>query len=196
MAGVSNLTAAQLARQYAGGERSPVEVTRAILERIGAWEPRINALYRLHAEAALAQAQAAEARWRAGKPLSALDGVPLTIKENIHTRGDPTPIGTRANDDAPPQSADAPPAARVREAGAVILGKTTMPDYGMLSSGVSSLHGITRNPWRLDHNSSGSSSGAAAAAPEPELEPDGLRSRRQGLRVMPCRLDRPEESIP
>src|SRR3954447_3715894 len=164
MAGVSNLTAAQLASLYSRGELSPVEVTRALLERIDGWEPRINALYRLHRDAALAQARAAEARHRAGRPLGALDGVPLTIKENIATRGDPAPIGTRANDDASAQADDAPPAARVREAGAVILGKTTMPDYGMLSSGLSSLHGVTRNPWRLDRNPSGSSSGAAAAA--------------------------------
>jgi aspartyl-tRNA(Asn)/glutamyl-tRNA(Gln) amidotransferase subunit A len=164
MAGVSNLTAAQLARAYARADASPVEVTRELLARIEAWEPRINAMYRVHRDAALEQARAAEGRWRAGRPLSALDGVPLTIKENLHTRGDPAPIGTRANDDDPPQSADAPSAARVREAGAVILGKTTMPDYGMLSSGVSSLHGVTRNPWRLDRNPSGSSSGAAAAA--------------------------------
>jgi aspartyl-tRNA(Asn)/glutamyl-tRNA(Gln) amidotransferase subunit A len=164
MAGVSNLTAAQLATAYSSGELSPLAVTRELLERIDAWEPRINAMYRVHREAALEQARAAEARWRAQAPLSRLDGVPLTIKENIATRGDPAPVGTRANDDASPQSADAPPAARVREAGAVILGKTTMPDYGMLSSGVSSLHGITRNPWRLDRNPSGSSSGAAAAA--------------------------------
>src|SRR5262245_33763344 len=164
MAGVSNLTAAQLANGYARGELSPVEVARALLERIDAWEPRINALYRLHRDAALAQARAAEARHRAGQALGPLDGVPLTIKENIATRGDPAPIGTRANDDAPIAADDAPPAARVREAGAVILGKTTMPDYGMLSSGLSSLHGVTRNPWRLDRNTSGSGSGAAAAA--------------------------------
>jgi aspartyl-tRNA(Asn)/glutamyl-tRNA(Gln) amidotransferase subunit A len=164
MAGVSNLTAAQLASGYSRGELSPVEVTRALLGRIDAWEPRINAMYRLHRDAALAQARAAEARHRAGAALGPLDGVPLTIKENIATRGDPAPIGTLANDDAPAQADDAPPAARVREAGAVILGKTTMPDYGMLSSGLSSLHGITRNPWRLERNPSGSSSGAAAAA--------------------------------
>src|SRR3954469_17722563 len=164
MAGVSNLTAAQLASLYSRGELSPVEVTRALLERIDAWEPRINALYRLHRDAALTQPRAAEARPRAGRPLGALDGVPLTIKENIATRGDPAPIGTRANEDAPAQADDAPPAARVREAGAVIVGKTTMPDYGMLSSGLSSLHGVTRNPWRLDRNTSGSSSGAGAAA--------------------------------
>jgi aspartyl-tRNA(Asn)/glutamyl-tRNA(Gln) amidotransferase subunit A len=160
----AELSAAELSSAYASGVLSPVQVTRALLERIEAWEPRINAMYRLQRESALQQARAAETRWRSGRPLSALDGVPLTIKENIATRGDPAPIGTRANEDAPPQSADAPPAARVREAGCVILGKTTMPDFGMLSSGLSSLHGVTRNPWRLDRNPSGSSSGAGAAA--------------------------------
>jgi len=164
MAAIHERSAAELAAAYASGELSPVPVARALLERIEAWERRINAMYRVHREAALAAAAAAEARWRAGRPLSALDGVPITIKENITTRGDPAPIGTRANEDAPMQGADAPAAARVREAGLVILGKTTMPDFGMLSSGLSSLHGITRNPWRLERNPSGSSSGAAAAA--------------------------------
>jgi aspartyl-tRNA(Asn)/glutamyl-tRNA(Gln) amidotransferase subunit A len=164
MKAIHSRSATELAAAYASGELSPVAVTRAALERIDAWEPRINALYRVHRDAALEQARAAEARWRQGRALSALDGVPVTLKENIATRGDPSPIGTRAHEDAPLQAADAPPAARVREAGCVILGKTTMPDFGMLSSGLSSLHGITRNPWRLDRNPSGSSSGAAAAA--------------------------------
>lgn len=164
MAAIHELPAHALARAYSRGELSPVAATRAALERISAWEPHLNAMYRLDAEAALAQALESERRWREGRPHSPLDGVPITIKENIATRGHPSPIGTRANEDDPPQSADAPPAARVREAGCVILGKTTMPDYGMLSSGVSSLHGITRNPWRLERNPSGSSSGAAAAA--------------------------------
>ena len=164
MAAIHELSARELAACYAKGELSPVDATRAALERIAAWEPRINAMYRVSAESALEQARASDERWRTGGALSALDGVPLTIKENIYTRGDPSPIGTRASEDAPPQAADAPPAARVREAGCVILGKTTMPDYGMLSSGRSSLHGVTRNPWRLDRNTSGSSSGAGAAA--------------------------------
>ena len=164
MAPIHLRTAAELSSAYSSGELSPVQVTRALIERIEAWEPRINAMYRLHRDAALEQARAAEGRWRQGKPLSPLDGVPLTIKENIVTRGDPAPIGTRANEDTPAQGADAPAAARVREAGCVILGKTTMPDFGMLSSGLSSLHGVTRNPWRLDRNPSGSSSGAGAAA--------------------------------
>ena len=164
MPGVCDLTAKQLARAYVRRELSPEMAVQDVLERIERWEPRINAMYRIRREAALDDARAAEERWRSGRPLSPIDGVPLTIKENICTRGDPAPIGTRANDDAPPQPGDAPPAARAREAGCVIVGKTTMPDYGMLSSGVSSLHGITRNPWRLDRNPSGSSSGAAAAA--------------------------------
>jgi len=164
MAAIHERSAAELAAAYASGELSPLQVARALLERIDAWEPRINAMYRVHREGALASASASEMRWRQGRPLSALDGVPLTIKENIATRGDPAPIGTRANEDAPMQAADAPAAARVREAGCVILGKTTMPDFGMLSSGLSSLHGVTRNPWRADRNPSGSSSGAGAAA--------------------------------
>jgi aspartyl-tRNA(Asn)/glutamyl-tRNA(Gln) amidotransferase subunit A len=118
----------------------------------------------VHRDAALRQAQDAEKRWRVQAPLSPLDGVPLTIKENIYTRGDPAPIGTAANLPAAPQPADAPPAARLRQAGCVLLGKTTMPDYGMLSSGVSSAHGVTRNPWNTARNTSGSSSGAGAAA--------------------------------
>ena len=164
MADIPDLGARELSAAYARGTLSPVDVTRALLARIEAWEPHINAMYRVRADAALEQARAAEARWRTAGALSPLDGVPVTIKENIYTRGDPSPIGTRANEDAPPQPADAPPAARLHEAGCVILGKTTMPDYGMLSSGLSSLHGVTRNPWRLDRNTSGSSSGAAAAA--------------------------------
>lgn len=164
MTALHHLTAAELSAAYAGGTLSPVDAAKAVLARIDAWEPKINAMYRLNPEAALASAKASESRWRAGSALSPLDGVPVTIKENLATKGDPAPIGTRANENLPPAAADCPPAARVREAGCVILGKTTMPDYGMLSSGLSSLHGITRNPWRLDRNTSGSSSGAGAAA--------------------------------
>jgi aspartyl-tRNA(Asn)/glutamyl-tRNA(Gln) amidotransferase subunit A len=164
MAAKHDFNAAEVAAQYASGALSPVEFTKACLARIEACEPKLNAMYKVDRDGALAAAKAAEARWRAKQPLSALDGVPITIKENIYTRGDPAPIGTKANDDTPPQPADAPPAARVREAGCVILGKTTMPDFGMLSSGLSSIHGITRNPWDTSRNTSGSSSGAGAAA--------------------------------
>ena len=163
MDSLADLGAARMAAAFRAGELSPVEVARAALERIDAWEPHLNAMYLLHREAALASARESEARWRVGRPLSDIDGVPVTIKENIYTRGDPAPIGTAAGD-LTPKPADAPPAARLREAGCVLLGKTTMPDFGMLSSGLSSIHGITRNPWRLDRNPSGSSSGAGAAA--------------------------------
>jgi len=164
MATMHELNALQVAAQYAAGGLSPVDVARACLERIGAWEPRLNAMYRIDAQGALAAAKASEARWRVKQALSPLDGVPVTIKENVYTKGDPAPIGTAANHDAAPQPADAPPAARLREAGCVILGKTTMPDFGMLSSGLSSIHGVTRNPWNTARNTSGSSSGAGAAA--------------------------------
>jgi aspartyl-tRNA(Asn)/glutamyl-tRNA(Gln) amidotransferase subunit A len=164
MASIHELDAPQVAAQYSAGALSPVDAVRDCLARIDAWEPKLNAMYRVDREGALAAARAAEARWRIGKPLSPLDGVPVTIKENIYTKGEPSPVGTSANDDAPPQPADAPPAARLREGGCVILGKTTMPDFGMLSSGLSSIHGVTRNPWNTARNTSGSSSGAGAAA--------------------------------
>lgn len=157
------LTAAELSEAYAAGTLSPVEVADAVLARAEAWEPWVNALYLVHREAARSAARASEARWRAGKPLSPLDGVPITLKENIVSDGDPAPIGV-AIGDLTPKTGDSPIAARVREAGCVLIGKTTMPDYGMLSSGRSSLHGTTRNPWRLDRNTAGSSSGAGAAA--------------------------------
>lgn len=163
MTDLAQWSAAQLASAFSRRELSPVEATEAVLARMDAWEPAINAMYRVDRDGALAAARAAEARWHRGEPLSRLDGVSVTIKENIYTAGDPAPIGTPASD-LTPKTADAPPAARVREAGCVIVGKTTMPDFGMLSSGNSSMHGRTRNPWQLDRNTSGSSSGAGAAA--------------------------------
>jgi aspartyl-tRNA(Asn)/glutamyl-tRNA(Gln) amidotransferase subunit A len=159
---IHNLSAYELSAAYRTRQLSPVEATRAALDRMELWENRINAMYIKDPEHALMQASASEARWRAGVPLSPLDGVPITIKDNIATKGAPTPIGTAAGDFTP-ATMDAPPAARVKEAGCVVLGKTTMPDYGMLSSGVSSLHGVTRNPWNVERNSAGSSSGAGAA---------------------------------
>ena len=153
-----DLSAEQLSLAFSRKELSPVDVAQSCLGRIDAWEPSINAMYLIKREQAMEQAKASEARWLKGTPLDVLDGVPITLKENIYTRGDPAPIGTHLMD-MTPKAADAPVAARVREAGMVILGKTTMPDFGMLSSGMSSFHGITRNPWQLDRNTSGSSSG-------------------------------------
>ena len=163
MTPLHDLSATELLTAYRAQSLSPVDVTRAVLARIAAWEPHLCATYALDPDAALAQARAAEARWQRGEPQGALDGVPLMIKENIATRGVPVPLGTAAVDLVPAER-DAPPAARVREAGAVILGKTTMPDYGMLSSGLSSFHPLARNPWNLSRNPGGSSAGAAAGA--------------------------------
>jgi aspartyl-tRNA(Asn)/glutamyl-tRNA(Gln) amidotransferase subunit A len=162
---VSDLTtlgAVELAALYRRRDVSPVEATQAVIERIARWEPQLQALYAYEPRAALAAARASEARWREGSPLSALDGVPVTIKENIATRGVSTPLGCAATVLAP-AAADAPPAQRLREAGCVILGKTTMPDWGMLTSGLSSFHALTRNPWDLSKNPGGSSAGAAVA---------------------------------
>ena len=158
-----DLSAAELLAAFRSKALSPVEVTRSVLLHMHRWEPHLHATYALDAEQALAQAEASQLRWMKGAPLGALDGVPVTIKENIATQGVPVPLGSAATELVPSPS-DAPPAARLREAGAVILCKTTMPDYGMLSSGLSSFHKLTRNPWDLSKNPGGSSAGAAAAA--------------------------------
>lgn len=161
MADLHDLSATALLALYRHGDVSPVEVTRAVLDHIARWELHLCATYALDPDAALAQARTSESRWHRGEPCGLLDGVPTMVKENIATRGTPTPLGTAATVLAP-AAADAPPAARLREAGAVLLGKTTMPDYGMLSSGLSSFHPLTRNPWDLTKNPGGSSAGAGA----------------------------------
>ena len=160
---IHDMTAVELLAAYKTKKLSPVEVVDAVVSRIEAWEPKLKALYAPDFEGARKAARESEKRWQAGKPQGALDGVPITIKENIATKGVPVPLGTAASD-MTPAAADAPPAARVREAGAIILAKTTMPDYGMLSSGRSSFHPLTRNPWNLAWNPGGSSAGAGAAA--------------------------------
>ena len=157
------LATTELVAAYRDGALSPVEVTRAVLAHIERWEPQLHALYLPRPERALAQARESEARWRRGEPLGPIDGVPLTLKDNIATEGDPTPLGTAAVPLVPAR-ADAPPAARVRESGGVLLAKTTMPDYGMLSSGLSSFHALARNPWDTGKTPGGSSAGAGAAA--------------------------------
>jgi amidase len=146
---------------YAAREASPVEVLRELLAHIERCEPQIAATWALDADTALRAARDSETRWQRGQA-RALDGVPVTLKENIATQGTPVPLGSAATL-LTPAAADAPPAARLREAGAVIVCKTTMPDYGMLSSGLSSFHKLARNPWDLSKSPGGSSAGAAAA---------------------------------
>ncbi|MBX3655234.1 MAG: amidase, partial [Ramlibacter sp.] len=163
MTALHELSAAELAEAYRRGDCSPVEVTLSVQGHIARWEPHLCAAWLLRPELALAQARASEARWLKGAPLGPLDGVPVTLKDNIATAGDPMPLGTTATG-LDPMPADAPPAARLREAGAVMVTKTTMPDYGMLSSGLSSFHKLARNPWDLGKTPGGSSAGAGAAA--------------------------------
>jgi Asp-tRNA(Asn)/Glu-tRNA(Gln) amidotransferase A subunit family amidase len=163
MADLHQLGAAELAALYRRREVSPVEAVRSVIEHIERCEPKLQALSPYDPARAGAGARDSEARWTDGLPLSAIDGVPGTLKENIATRGTPMPVGTAASL-LTPAAEDAPPAARWREAGAVLLAKTTMPDYGMLSSGLSSFHPLTRNPWDLSKNPGGSRAGAGAAA--------------------------------
>ncbi len=163
MTSLADLSAVDLVARYRDRSLSPVEVTEAVLQRIEAWEPKLQALWALDAAAARTAAAASAARWAEGRPAGPVDGVPVTIKENIATRGVPVPVGTAATP-LVPATEDAPPAARLRESGAVILAKTTMPDFGMLSSGLSSFHKLARNPWDLSTNPGGSSAGAGAAA--------------------------------
>ena len=157
-----DLSAVDLLAGYRSEQFSPSEVLEDVLSHIAEWEPHIKALYAFDPEGARATAKASTGRWQRGEPMGPLDGVPATIKENIATKGVPVPLGA-ASSPLAPAAKDAPPAARLREAGAVIFSKTTMPDYGMLSSGLSSFHPLTRNPWDLGKNPGGSSSGAGAA---------------------------------
>ena len=163
MTALHEFSASQLVAGFRARTLSPLEVALAVVAQVERWEPHIRATWGFDVDSVLAQARASEARWRRGEPCGALDGVPVTLKENIATRGVPVPLGSAATDLAP-AAEDAPPAARLREAGAVLLAKTTMPDFGMLSSGLSSFHALSRNPWDLTRGPGGSSAGAAAAA--------------------------------
>lgn len=162
MTDVLDLTIRQLLARFRARSLSPSEYWQAVEARIEAFEPHVSALYLYRPDLARSQAQASTERWFRGEPLGVLDGIPVSIKELIATKGDPVPLGTAAVD-LIPAAQDAPAAARLREDGAVIFAKTTCPDYGMLSSGLSSFHPLSRNPWNLAMNPGGSSAGAAAA---------------------------------
>jgi aspartyl-tRNA(Asn)/glutamyl-tRNA(Gln) amidotransferase subunit A len=157
-----DLSAVDLIAGYRAKQFSPSEVLEEVIAHVAVWEPHIKALYLFDPEGARASARASTDRWEKGEPMGTLDGVPVTIKDNIATKDQPVPLGA-ASVKLVPSAKDAPPAARLREAGAIIFSKTTMPDYGMLSSGLSSFHPLTRNPWDLNKNPGGSSSGAGAA---------------------------------
>jgi aspartyl-tRNA(Asn)/glutamyl-tRNA(Gln) amidotransferase subunit A len=157
------LTATEMVRRFRSREVSPVEVHDAVQAQIDEREPVLNAFFVRDPEASRSAAVASEQRWARGEPLGPVDGVPVTLKENIARAGVPMPSGTAGVVPVVPQE-DAPVTARLHEAGGVVLGSTVMPDWGMLSSGVSSLHGITRSPWNPAWTTGGSSAGAGAAA--------------------------------
>ena len=156
-------TAVAMTSGYTSGDFDPLEVLCAVVDRMDECEPVINALHHRDDERSRAAAEASATRWRDGRSLSPLDGVPVTIKENIARSGVPMPSG-HAWVEVPVSTHDAPITQRLEEAGAVIIGSTTMPDWGMLSSGVSSLHGITRSPLDPSLTTGGSSAGAGASA--------------------------------
>ena len=144
-----DLSATDLIAGYKAKQFSPSEVLEDVITHVAAWEPHIKALYLYDPDGARKVARLSTDRWQNGEPSGALDGVPVTIKDNVATKDQPVPLGA-ASMPLVPAAKDAPPAARLREAGAVIFSKTTMPDYGMLSSGLSSFHPLTRNPWDLE----------------------------------------------
>src|SRR3954467_674653 len=156
------LSATDLLEAYRKHQLSPVEVTRAVLERIGDLNPVLNA-FNVVSDAAEKEAKASEARWMSGQPKGLLDGVPVSIKDIMLTKGWPTLRGAKTVDPAGPWNDDAPATARLREHGAVLLGKTTTPEFGWKGVTDSPLTGITRNPWDPKKTPGGSSGGAAAA---------------------------------
>jgi len=163
MPDIKSLTAADLLRLYRKRELSPVEVTRDQLDRIEKFQPVINAFIIVDRGGALKAAQTSEARWQKGEPMGSADGLGATVKDNVWLKDFPSRRGSLTIDPAP-MKADAPAVARLREAGAVILGKTCLPEFGWIGATHSPLTGITRNPWKLERTPGGSSGGAAAAA--------------------------------
>jgi aspartyl-tRNA(Asn)/glutamyl-tRNA(Gln) amidotransferase subunit A len=157
------MSAVELLAGYRAGRFSPVEATGAVLDRIHAVNDKINAFMIIDDEGALAAAKASEDRWAKGAPMGLLDGVPTTLKDLVLTKGWPTLKGSLTVDPAGPWDEDAPCVARLREHGAVFLGKTTTPEVGWKGLTESALSGVTRNPWNLAKTPGGSSGGASAA---------------------------------
>lgn len=161
---IAAMSLQQLSSAYLAGSLSPVEVTRHLLARTKRVNEKINAVYYFSEELALSQAKASETRYRKGQSRGLLDGVPTTIKDALPIKGMPTYRGAASTDsDGIYYDWNAPAVDRLLDAGAVILGKNTMCDFGIIASGISSKHGITRNPWDLSRTPGASSSGAAAS---------------------------------
>ncbi|MGQ4482510.1 amidase [Streptomyces sp. SAS_276] len=160
---LTELTAVELLDGYRRREFSPVETARATLERAEEIQPAVNAFVRLDAEGALAQAAESAERWRRGEPAGLLDGVPVTVKDILLQRGTPTLRGSRTIAEQGSWDEDAPSVARLREHGAVFIGRTTTPEFGWKGVTDSPLSGVTRNPHDPSRTAGGSSGGSAAA---------------------------------
>lgn len=160
---LGTMNAAELVDLFQRGDASPVEATRAALDRIERFNPTVNAYTYVDAEGALEAAHASARRWGKGEPRSAVDGVPASIKDLTEVQGMPAREGS-ATSSATPCKSDSPPAARLREAGAVLLGKTNTPEFGWKAVTDNPVYGTTYNPWDTRLTPGGSSGGAAAAA--------------------------------
>ncbi|MFB7505462.1 amidase [Streptomyces broussonetiae] len=160
---LTDLTAVQLLDGYRKGEFSPVEATEQTLARARRIQPEVNAFVRLTEEDALARARESTERWRRGEPAGLLDGVPVTVKDILLLRGRPTLRGSKTIAEQGSWDEDAPSVARLREHGAVFLGKTTTPEFGWKGVTDCPLSGITRNPHDPSRTAGGSSGGSAAA---------------------------------
>ncbi|MFF5012402.1 amidase [Streptomyces sp. NPDC001165] len=160
---LTDLTAVQLLDGYRKGEFSPVEATEQALQRARRIQPEVNAFVRLTEQDALARARESAERWRRGEPAGLLDGVPVTVKDILLLRGHPTLRGSKTVSEHGRWDEDAPSVARLREHGAVFLGKTTTPEFGWKAVTDSPLTGVTRNPYDPSRTAGGSSGGSAAA---------------------------------
>lgn len=156
------LSAAQQVARYRDRSLSPVDVAKSVFRRIADVNASVNAFVLVCEAEALAAAKASEARWRKGAPVGPIDGVPTTIKDLLQMKGHPTRKGSLTTPDTPTEGSPAPD--QLAAAGAVIVGKTTTPEFGWAGVTHSRLSGITRNPWNTSRTSGGSSGGAAAAA--------------------------------
>jgi aspartyl-tRNA(Asn)/glutamyl-tRNA(Gln) amidotransferase subunit A len=161
--GLCDLDAAQLAAGFGAGSFSPVEVARAVLDAAEGTQATLNAFAWLDPDGALTAATGSEARWRAGAALGPYDGVPISVKDNLHVEGMPTRFGSLALPPERTRGPDSPAVARMREAGAVLFGKTSMPEFAHKMTTDSPLTGVTRNPHNQAHTPGGSSGGAGAA---------------------------------
>ncbi|WP_063732597.1 amidase [Streptomyces sp. RTd22] len=163
MTDLHDLTAVQLLERYGSGDLSPVEATRAALDRIEQIQPSVNAYSRVDGEEALRQAEESAERWRRGEPAGLLDGVPVSVKDILLMRGGPTLRGSRTVRTEGPWDEDAPAVARMRDHGAVFLGKTTTPEFGWKGVTDNPVDGVTGNPYDPGRTAGGSSGGSAAA---------------------------------